>query len=118
MTWTENQQIDYFLRLPWTVVAETTPEGDRVLRIAEIPGATGSGRTPIEMEEDLWESLRESLRAYLHFGDPVPLPSSAKAPWIAAAHNPHAPTPLVVRAPRVGATAGSHELHDVSTVAA
>ena len=114
MQWSQDQQLDYLLRLPWTVVPETTPEGDRVLRIAEIPSATGSGKTPSEIEADLWVSLRESLRAYLHFGDPVPLPEGAKPPWVEAAHAAPPPTPFVVRIPAVEATAGSHPWHAVS----
>lgn len=114
MTWTENQQLEYLLKLPWTVVAETTSEGDRVLRIAEIPSATGSGDSPSQMERDLWESLRESLRAYLHYGDPIPVPAAASPPWVDAAHKPAPPTPFVVRAMPIAATAGSHSLQEVS----
>ena len=62
------------LALPWTIVPETTPEGDRLLRVREIPSAVGHGATDAELERDLWDSLRESLLAYLHFGDAVPQP--------------------------------------------
>ena|SRR2546425_296821 len=114
MSWTQDQQLEYLLRLPWTVVAETTPEGDRILRIAEIPSATGSGHTTNDMERDLWDSLRESLRAYLNFGDPIPLPDGAKSPWVEAADNPPPPIPFVVRGSAAGATAGSHSLQELS----
>jgi predicted RNase H-like HicB family nuclease len=65
------------LALPWTVVPETTPEGDRLLRVREVPSAVGHGETDEELERDLWESLTASLEAYLHFGDPVPLPTGS-----------------------------------------
>ena len=69
------------LQLPWTVARETTPEGDVLLRVKEIPSAVGSGSTDGERVKDLWESLTESLRAYLHFGDPVPMPRGASDSW-------------------------------------
>jgi predicted RNase H-like HicB family nuclease len=79
MTEGRSSQLEQLLRLPWTIVKEITPEGDHLLRVAEIPSAVGSGATSEEMEADLWESLRESLRAYLHFGDPIPMPAGPPA---------------------------------------
>lgn len=72
-----NSEIDRLLALPWTIVAETTPEGDRLLRVREIPSAIGHGETDDELTRDLRESLESSLRAYLHFGDPIPKPGTA-----------------------------------------
>ena len=74
MEWTSEEKLEQLLRLPWTIGAETTEEGDQLLRVLEIPSAVGTGSTPGELESDLWDSLRESLRAYLHFGDTIPLP--------------------------------------------
>lgn len=81
MTWTTEQKLEHLEALPWTIVAETTPEGDRLLRVSEIPSAVGHGATPEELEADLWASLRASLQAYLHFGDPIPLPNGVALPW-------------------------------------
>jgi hypothetical protein len=81
-----SSQLEHLLRLPWTIVKEVTPEGDHLLRVAEIPSAVGSGASTEEMEADLWESLRESLRAYLHFGDPIPVPAGAQAGWVRSPH--------------------------------
>lgn len=67
-------QLQRLLALPWTIVSEMTPEGDRILRVREIPSAIGTGGTDEEIERDLMESLEASLRAYLHFGDDVPVP--------------------------------------------
>jgi len=77
----EDQEVELqrLLQLPWMVRAETTPEGDRLLRVVEIPSAVGLGDTDEARERDLWVSLEASLRAYLHFGDPVPLPATAAA---------------------------------------
>lgn len=70
------------LRLPWTIVREVTPEGEVLLRVKEIPSAVGSGGTPEELAADLWESLTESLRTYLHFGDKVPLPQGVSDSFV------------------------------------
>ncbi len=75
-------KLAYLLRLPWTFVRETTAEGDALLRVREIPSAVGTGATPAELEADTWASLRASLEAYLHFGDPIPLPRDAELPWL------------------------------------
>jgi hypothetical protein len=101
----EDRQIDHLMRLPWTIVRETTPEGDQLLRVAEIPSAVGSGHTAEAIEADLWQSLRESLRAYLHFNDPVPLPKGAKGPWLQRPAKQ--PVPYVIRVPQVAATAAA-----------
>ena len=81
MTERENAELERLLRLPWTILAEVTPEGDRILRVAEIPSAVGTGKTEAELVADLWESLTESLRAYVHFGDRVPTPKGLGPQW-------------------------------------
>jgi len=81
MTWTIEQKLESLLRLPWTIVSEVSPEGDRLLRVGEIPSAVGTGVEDLEMESDLWESLRASLASYLHFDDPIPLPEGEVLPW-------------------------------------
>jgi hypothetical protein len=83
---TEEAKLAYLLRLPWTFVRESTPEGDTVLRVAQIPSAVGTGTSDAELEEDMWASLRASLEAYLHFGDPIPVPPGTALPW-----QPHPP---------------------------
>lgn len=77
-----DSDLQRLLRLPWTIVKEVTPEGDILLRVKEIPSAVGSGSTTDELVSDLWESLTESLRAYLHFGDQVPLPLGVSDSWV------------------------------------
>lgn len=75
------QDIQRLMHLPWTILREVTPEGDVLLRVKEIPSAVGSGDSDEQRVEDLWESLSESLRALLHFGDPVPLPDGVNESW-------------------------------------
>ena len=75
-------ELQRLLRLPWTIIRDITPEGDVVLRVKEIPSAVGSGDTQDALEADLWESLTESLRAYLHFGDEIPLPHGASKSFL------------------------------------
>ncbi len=103
----QDQQLQQLLRLPWTVVREITPEGELLLRIAEIPAAMGSGATPDEAEADLWASLEAALRAYLHFGDPVPVPAGGVPAWLQAGANPPATTPLIYQVPEGALTASS-----------
>lgn len=98
MTWTTDQKLESLLRLPWTISSETTPEGDRLLRVAEIPSAVGSGTDDLEVESDLWESLRAFLAAYLHFDDEIPLPEGCDLPWSIADRRNEAPkVALIVR---------------------
>lgn len=82
MTQAHEADLQRLLRLPWTILREVTPEGDVLLRVKEIPSAVGSGETEEELVADLWESLSESLHAYLHFGDSVPLPRGASESWV------------------------------------
>ena len=81
MSLTLEQKLDLLLALPWQRVSEVTPEGDRLLRVVEVPSAVGAGETGEQAESDLRDSLRESLRAYLHFGDALPLPKGSTMPW-------------------------------------
>ncbi len=101
MTWTDQQKLDYLLRLPWAIVPERTPEGDLLLRTRELPTAVGCGETTDELERDFWEALEATLRSYLHHGDRIPLPSGASAtlPWEVDAH---APTPPRAARPAPG----------------
>lgn len=123
MTWTTEQKLDALLRVRWTLIPETTPEGDRLVRVAELPSVVGSGMTESELAADLWASLHAALEAYLHFGDPIPLPEGVSLPWERRAT--HAPGVLSIgyvrRAPdeaarqveRAGETAGEIELEVV-----
>jgi hypothetical protein len=81
MPWTTEQRIEALLRLPWTIQVETSPEGDRLLRVAELPSVVGCGADEQQREADHWASLGAAFEAYLHFGDPIPLPAGAALPW-------------------------------------
>jgi len=81
MPWTTEQRIEALLRLPWTIQVDASPEGDQLLRVAELPSVVGSGADEQQREADLWVSLRASMEAYLHFGDPIPLPPGSALPW-------------------------------------
>ena len=74
-------ELQRLLRLPWTILSETSPEGDLLLRVKEIPSAVGCGETEAAAIADLWEALAESLRTHLHFGDPVPVPVGVPTQW-------------------------------------
>lgn len=81
MNWNTEAKLRYLIRLPWTILAETTEDGEKVLKVAEVPSAMGSGPTDEASIADLWDSLQSSLEAYLHFGDPVPTPEEQALPW-------------------------------------
>lgn len=85
MPWTQSQQLRHLLALPWTIVPGTTAEGDRTLRVAQLPSAfaaVGPECSQAELEVEFWDAVTDVLRSYLHYGDPIPLPSSvASLPW-------------------------------------
>ncbi len=81
MAWTTEQKIAGALRLPWTVISETTPEGDRLLRVAELPAAVGTGESDDDLERDFWESFEATIAAYLESGDSLPRPKLLKGPF-------------------------------------
>jgi len=86
MPWTHEQKVQYLLLVPWTIVPDVTPEGDRLLRVGELPAAVGSGVTDEELAKDFWESLEATLDAYVDFDDPIPLPAGVPPlPWTVAA---------------------------------
>jgi hypothetical protein len=91
MAWDQQRKLDYLLRLPWTISPELTPEGDRLLRVRELPSVIASGDSDEEIERDFWDSLETTLRSYLHFGDDIPLPEGLTPPWKQAAPVPAAP---------------------------
>ena len=97
MPWTDEQKLDYLMRQPWTIVREDSGESYALLRCKEMPDAVGSGDTDAELERDFWDSLRESLRARMHFGDTVPNPSTHPFPWEIAASKYPLPTVIVRR---------------------
>jgi hypothetical protein len=81
MKWTDEIKISYMLRMPWTIVP-STEDGERVLRVREIPSVIATGVADEELDRELFDALRASLRAYLHFGDPLPRPPGVKLfPW-------------------------------------
>ena len=81
MPWTTQQKLEYLLGLPWTI--EVVAEDDyQVLRVTELPSVIATGQTKDELEADFWESLKATLESYLHYGDPIPLPTEVtQLPW-------------------------------------
>ncbi len=87
MSWDDDLKIQFLLGLPWNIYAETSVDGERLLRVRELPSVIGSGDTDDEIERDFWDSLEATLRSYLHFGDELPLPAlpGIELPWKQAA---------------------------------
>ncbi len=84
MQWTEDEKLDYLVRLPWKILPEEGDEpGDMVLTCAELPSAIGTGGSEREVVADFWASLRLTLRSYVRDGDIIPLPKGAAGtlPW-------------------------------------
>lgn len=85
MSWTPKQKVEFLIRQPWTVVREDTPEGDTLLRVAELPGAVGCGNTREALESDFWESFVATLEAYVAVDAVPPFPKRSAvrhAPWV------------------------------------
>ncbi len=119
MMWTTDQKLDSLLRLPWTIRSEISPEGDRLLRVAEIASAVGSGSSDSEAVSDLWESIRASLAAYLHFEDSIPLPEGSTLPWSVAPHRYDGPVvAIIVRQRRESFLNEPTQEHDATGAAA
>lgn len=83
MAWTAKQKLNYLLQQPWTIVTETTPEGDNLLRVQELPAAVGCGDDTASLEADFWESFVTTLEAYIAVDAIPPLPHGAHpVPWL------------------------------------
>jgi predicted RNase H-like HicB family nuclease len=91
MSWDEQRKLEYLLGLPWTIYTEATAEGERLVRVRELPSVIGSGEGDEEIEREFWESLEATLRSYLHFGDELPLPLDMTLPWKQGAPAPAKP---------------------------
>lgn len=100
MAFTTEDKLEFLLRLPWAVVCETSPEGDHLLRVDEIPSAVASGESAEGLERDFWKSLRSSLEALLHFGDPISTPLGIGLPWETGSEHSLPSSPLLVRKDR------------------
>ncbi|MDP9201739.1 MAG: hypothetical protein M3P26_07380 [Gemmatimonadota bacterium] len=83
MAWTLEQKLSYLLLQPWTIIPDLTPEGDKLLRVQELPAAVGTGENDEALTADFWESLRSTLEAYLQMGARPPLPATGVKvlPW-------------------------------------
>lgn len=68
----ESARIELAVQQPWTVLISRDDDNGYVARVEEIPDAIATGETIEALERDLWESIRESIRARIAFGDPIP----------------------------------------------
>ncbi len=101
MAWDEQRKLAYLLGVPWTIYLETTAEGDRLLRVRELPSVMGTGTSDEEIEREFWDSLESTLRSYLNFGDEVPLPPlELKLPWKQGTSAPATPPRRAVQVPK------------------
>ncbi|HEX9563894.1 MAG TPA: hypothetical protein VF981_07980 [Gemmatimonadaceae bacterium] len=81
MSWTTEDKVEWMLRLPWRVKITHEDDGTLFAQAEDLDGAVADGANPEELEQSFWDSLRETLRAYLAAGDPIPLPGSPTPPW-------------------------------------
>lgn len=90
-SWTQEQRLTALMRMPWGIVIERDEDDSSfVIQVREIPDAIGTGADEKLAAIDLWESLRESLRVRLIYGDDLPLPPGTIAPWVTGAAPPAA----------------------------
>ncbi|MGQ9533547.1 MAG: type II toxin-antitoxin system HicB family antitoxin [Desulfotomaculales bacterium] len=70
------KDLNYYMRLPYTVVVHTAEEGGFVAEVAELPGCLTQGETL----EELWAMVQDAKRAWIEAaieeGIPVPEPVS------------------------------------------
>lgn len=99
MSWNEQRKLEYLMALPWTIYGEVSAEGERLLRVRELPSVIGSGGSDEEIERDFWDSLEATLASYLHFGDELPLPLQLKLPWKQGTLSQTTPKRRAFRAP-------------------
>jgi len=88
MPWDDQRKLEYLLALPWSIYTEVTAEGDRLLRVRELPPVMGSGASDEDIEREFWDSLEATLRSYVHFGDELSLPLGMTLPWKQAPRAP------------------------------
>ncbi len=84
MAWTTEDKLEWLLRQPWRVHVDREDDGSYFARVDGLQGAVADGRNSDELQRNFWESLRETLRAYLETGDHMPLPGNTLPPWDAA----------------------------------
>lgn len=83
MKWTTEAKVQYLMRLPWTIVPDESEEGDRLLRVAELPAAVGCGETDKALAADFFESFAATLEAYVEADETPPLPEGESSlPWL------------------------------------
>ncbi len=72
--------IERYMALPWTIeVEERADDGHYwVAYIRELKGFVATGRTPEELDRDLWDGLAEFLRSFLEAGDRIPIPAGSE----------------------------------------
>jgi hypothetical protein len=80
MTWSREEQVQYLVSLPWTVVVSQN-EGDVTAEVSELPFLVATGRDMREASRHLYEGLWSAITAHLEHMDPVPLPPGASLPW-------------------------------------
>jgi predicted RNase H-like HicB family nuclease len=88
MPWTIDDKVEWLLTLPWQIRVEQEDDGSLFAQVEQLAGAVADGATPEALDASFWMSLRETLRAYLEAGDPIPLPVAVTPPWEQAIRPP------------------------------
>jgi antitoxin HicB len=70
------RDIEYYMRLPYTVILRRDEEGDFVARVDELPGCSAHGKDPKEAVTNLEEARRVWITDCLESGDPIPEPAT------------------------------------------
>lgn len=81
MPWTTDEKVEWLLRLPWAIQVVREEDGGYFARVENLPSAVADGATSADLDASFWASLRETVRAYLEAGDPIPLPGDVTPPW-------------------------------------
>ncbi len=73
------KDLNYYLRLPYTVILRPDEQGDLVARIDELPGCSAHGKSPAEALEALEEAKGLWITDCIEAGDTVPEPAKEEA---------------------------------------
>lgn len=73
---TNEQPLDYYLSLVYSVTLDPDPEGGYVAQIRDLPGCLTQGETLEETMANIQEARELWIETAYELGDPIPLPNT------------------------------------------
>ena len=78
------KNVEYYLKLPYTVILRQDEDADFVARVDELPGCAAHGKTEREALDNLQEVKELWITDCLEQGDPVPRRTDHTVPSVTA----------------------------------